>query len=338
MAVVMTDTRGRLLALHVVPPDREDEGANPERAPDWAPLLHAAGLDAESLERVEPTWVPPSYADERVRLARYAFAAEPGLEMRFEAAAFRGRPVYFRSVGPWTRRACGPANRRPDAMPTAFTPQQLSFTLGQIGLNLALAFALSFVAASVYRKVNAGPGDTFSFYVTLLVTPVVVAMIMMAIGSNVALSLGLVGALSIIRFRTVIKDSRDMAYLFLVIAIGLCCGSGGYPLAIVGTVFVCAVVFVVHAAGRTGWGPSEYILVFRNSGGGGDDAEQELAGLTRWRKLHGAADLGEDEGCEFTYRIRLNPDVTPASLLDRLRASGTLSRPSLISPESQLAV
>lgn len=223
-------------------------------------------------------------------------------------------------------------------MPTAFTPQQLSFTLGQIGLNLALAFALSFVAATVYRKVNAGPGDTFSFYVTLLVTPVVVAMIMMAIGSNVALSLGLVGALSIIRFRTVIKDPRDMAYLFLVIAIGLCCGSGAYPLAIVGTFFVCVVVFTVHAAGRSGWGPSEYILVFRKTGGGGDDVENELAGLTRWSKLHSAADLGEDEGYEFTYRIRLNPDVTPASLLDRLRASGRLTRPSLICSESQLAV
>jgi serine/threonine-protein kinase len=105
MAVVMTDTRGRLLALHVVPPEQEDEAAS-GGGPDWAPVLRAAGLDAAGLKNVEPAWVPPSYADERVAW-RGAFPGEPDLEMRFEAASFRGRPVYFRSIGPWTRPADG---------------------------------------------------------------------------------------------------------------------------------------------------------------------------------------------------------------------------------------
>ncbi len=223
-------------------------------------------------------------------------------------------------------------------MPTGFTPQYINFTLGQIALNLCLAFALAYLSATVYRKLYTGPSYSFSFFMTLLVTPVTVAMIMMAIGSNIALSLGLVGALSIIRFRTVIKDTRDMAYLFLMIGIGLCCGSGGYALAILGTIFVCTVVIAVHYAARGGAGPREYILVFRQRGEDNEDTGRLLDSLLSWRKLHGAADLGSSEGCEYTYRVRLSPAVGPETLVNRLKAIAGLSSPSLISPESQLAI
>jgi hypothetical protein len=223
-------------------------------------------------------------------------------------------------------------------MLNAFTPEQMSFTAGQVVLNLCLAFALAFLVSTAYRKVHTGPTYSMSFFLTLLVTPVVVAMIMMAIGSNVALSLGLVGALSIIRFRTVIKDSRDMTYLFLVVAIGLCCGSGAYALAVLGTFFVCGVVVATYFATRSGLGPAEYILVFRNKDGADESTGRRLDELVGWRKLHGVADLGESDGCEYTYRVRLRPGSTPESLLDKLREMKHLSQSSLISPESQLAL
>ena len=223
-------------------------------------------------------------------------------------------------------------------MPTALTPQAMSFTLGQVALNLCLAFALAFLAASVYRRVYTGPSSPFSFFITLLVTPVVVCMIMMAIGSNIALSLGLVGALSIIRFRTVIKDTRDMAFLFLMIGIGLCSGSGAYALAIFGTAFVCLVVTALHFATRARFALAEYILIFRQRGADHRGAEQVLDDTLRWRKLHGVADLGEEEGCEYTYRVRLGASVTPETLIERLKRIEGLSQSSLISPESQLAI
>lgn len=223
-------------------------------------------------------------------------------------------------------------------MPTVFTPEQMSFTLGQVALNLSLAFALAFLAASLYRRLYGGPSYSFSFFVTLQVTPVVVAMIMMAIGSNVALSLGLVGALSVIRFRTVIKDTRDMAFLFLTIGIGLCCGSGAYGLAVAGTVFVCAILFLIHFTDKTRLGPGEYILVFRGLGHDQSETESTLQDLLSWRKLHGAADLGEREGFEFTYRVRLAKAISPEVLLARLRSIPGLSQSSLISPESQVAI
>lgn len=223
-------------------------------------------------------------------------------------------------------------------MPSAFTPQQLSFTIGQISLNLCLSFALAYLAAAVYRKVHTGPSDSYSFHITLLVTPVVVSMIMMAIGSNVALSLGLVGALSIIRFRTVIKDTRDMSFLFLTIGIGLCCGSGAYPLAIFGTFFVSLVLVALHFTARVRFTSSEYILVFRQRTPDHEGTGRLLDTWVPWRKLHGAADLGDGRGCEYTYRIRLGKDITPEALINKLKKTEGLSQSSLISPEGQAAI
>lgn len=221
-------------------------------------------------------------------------------------------------------------------MPTAFTAQNMNFTIGQVLLNLSLSFALAYLAATVYRHTHAGPSSTQSFLVTLLVTPVVVCMIMMAIGSNVALSLGLVGALSIIRFRTVIKDTRDMSFLFLTIGIGLCCGSGGYALGVFGTLFVCTMLWILHKVSHARFHNSEYILVFRQNGDA--DAGRTIDELAPWRKLHAVTDLGEDEGCEYTYRVRLGPTVSPEKFIQRLRSVKGLSASSLISPESQLAL
>jgi uncharacterized membrane protein YhiD involved in acid resistance len=128
-----------------------------------------------------------------------------------------------------------------------------------------------------------------------------------------------------------------MAFLFLMIGIGLCCGAGAHTLAVAGTVFVAAVLTAIHFVSRKG-GDREYILVFRRRGDDPGDAEGALAELVDWRKLHGAADLGPDGGCEFTYRIRLSAAVTPEALLARLRTVEGLYDSSLISPESQVAI
>jgi uncharacterized membrane protein YhiD involved in acid resistance len=222
-------------------------------------------------------------------------------------------------------------------MPSAFSPEHLNLTLGQVGLNLMLAFGLAFMATTVYRRLYSGPAAPATFQVTLMVTPLVVCMIMMAIGTNIALSLGLVGALSIIRFRTVIKDTRDMAFLFLMIGIGLCCGSGSYALAIVGTAFVLVVLLALQVGSRQQWMPSEFILVFRQGEMDHGQAERTLDSLVSWRRLQGVTDLGE-QGCEYTYHVRLGRAAKPEQLVQQLRATEGVTDSVLLSPESQLAL
>ena len=134
----------------------------------------------------------------------------------------------------------------------------------QVLMSLVLAFALAFIWATVYRRTHSGVAYTRSFFLTILLIPPIVAMIMMAIGSNIALSLGLVGSLSVIRFRTVIKDPKDMTFLFLAIGIGLTCGATAWMVAVLGTFMISLIVILMSKIGHDKPGAADYILIFRS--------------------------------------------------------------------------
>ncbi len=107
-------------------------------------------------------------------------------------------------------------------------------TAEQIALNMAVALALGLVIFLSYRFSHSGAVYSAKFNVSLLMLTMVTTMIMNVIGNNIALSLGMVGALSIVRFRTAIKDSRDTTYIFW----GICCGVSYYALGAIGTGFI----------------------------------------------------------------------------------------------------
>lgn len=108
-------------------------------------------------------------------------------------------------------------------------------TVEQIVLNMLAALVLGLVIYLSYRFSHSGAVYSARFNVSLLMMTLVTTMIMNVIGNNIALSLGMVGALSIVRFRTAIKDSRDTAYIFWSIAVGICCGVSYYALGAIGT-------------------------------------------------------------------------------------------------------
>lgn len=108
-------------------------------------------------------------------------------------------------------------------------------TVEQIVLNMLVALVLGLVIFLSYRFSHSGAVYSAKFNVSLLMMTLVTTMIMNVIGNNIALSLGMVGALSIVRFRTAIKDSRDTAYIFWCIAVGICCGVSYYLLGAIGT-------------------------------------------------------------------------------------------------------
>lgn len=123
------------------------------------------------------------------------------------------------------------------------TVQKLS--VEQIILNMAVALALGFVIYLSYRFSHSGAVYSARFNVSLLMMTLITTMIMNVIGNNIALSLGMVGALSIVRFRTAIKDARDTAYIFWCIAVGICCGVSYYALAAISTGIIFLVMLVM---------------------------------------------------------------------------------------------
>ena len=105
-------------------------------------------------------------------------------------------------------------------------------------LNYFSAFLISLLIFVSYKITHSGPVYSSRFNVTLIMLTLITTIIMSVIGNNIALSLGMVGALSIVRFRTAIKDPRDTAYIFWTIAVGICCGVSDYLIAGIGSVFV----------------------------------------------------------------------------------------------------
>ena len=114
-------------------------------------------------------------------------------------------------------------------------------TWEQILMNITLAAVLGFLIFISYFISHRGTIYSKKFNASLVILTVLTGTVMTVIGNNIALSLGMVGALSIVRFRTAIKDSRDTVYIFWAIIVGICCGVGDYLVASIGS----GVVFVV---------------------------------------------------------------------------------------------
>ena len=120
-----------------------------------------------------------------------------------------------------------------------------TLTLEQITMHLFVAIILGFVIFLSYYLSHEGTIYSKKFNVSLVMLTLLTTIVMTVIGNNIALSLGMVGALSIVRFRTAIKDSRDTAYIFWAIVIGICCGVGDYTVAGLGTVAVFVVMVLL---------------------------------------------------------------------------------------------
>lgn len=124
---------------------------------------------------------------------------------------------------------------------------QGDLTWEQICTRIAMTILLGFVIFISYYISHHGTIYSRKFNVSLVVLAVLTGTVMIVIGNNIALSLGMVGALSIVRFRTVIKDSRDTVYLFWSIIIGICCGVGSFSVAAVGSTAVFLVLLLFGA-------------------------------------------------------------------------------------------
>lgn len=136
-----------------------------------------------------------------------------------------------------------------------------TLSVEDILLRIGASVVLGLLVFLSYRLTHTGAIYSVKFNVTLLTLTVLTATVMTVIGNNVALSLGMVGALSIIRFRTSIKDSRDTVYIFWTIIIGICCGVGDFVVAGVGS---GAVFLVLLALGRVK-SENRVLLVIRGS-------------------------------------------------------------------------
>jgi len=131
-----------------------------------------------------------------------------------------------------------------DIFKSSFLENVSSVSVLDMVLALTLAFCLGLFIFFVYKKTFSGVMYSSSFGVTLVALTLITTLVILAVTSNVVLSLGMVGALSIVRFRTAIKEPLDIAFLFWSIAVGIVLAAGMIPLAVIGSVVIGAVLLV----------------------------------------------------------------------------------------------
>ena len=180
------------------------------------------------------------------------------------------------------------------------------FSIVDTLIAFCLAFALGLFIFYVYKKTFNGVMYSANFGVSLMVMTLITTLVILAVTSNVILSLGMVGALSIVRFRTAIKEPLDIAFLFWAIAAGIVLGAGLIPLAVIGSVFI-GVIMIVFVNKKSKDTP--YILVVDCYN---DEVERRVIEVVSEgvKKHMVKSKTISTNGIELTLEVRLNEMTT----------------------------
>jgi len=217
---------------------------------------------------------------------------------------------------------------------TTFTPEGIL-------LSLLLAFVLGQVLAWVYYFTHSGLSYSKSFVQSLIMITVVVAMVMTVIGNNIITAVGLMGALAIIRFRNIIKDTRDIAFIFCSLVVGMASGSQRYATAIVGTIVLGLIAIYLHMTGFGTHRPHNGFLRFGLTGHIGPDHPVAVI-LKRFCgnfTLISAQDSGFGSPLvEYAYQLMIRNAAKNEQMLSELEKVEGIENVSLTMQEQLLEV
>ena len=193
-----------------------------------------------------------------------------------------------------------------DIFKSSFLQNVTAVSVLDMVLALVLAFALGLFIFFIYKKTYAGVMYSSSFGVTLVALTMITTLVILAVTSNVVLSLGMVGALSIVRFRTAIKEPMDIAFLFWSIAAGIVLAAGMIPLAVFGSVLI-GIILLIFANRKESSNP--YIVVLRCDGSDSEKAACQF--LEKNTKKCAVKSKTVQKGLvEVNLEIRLKDDQT----------------------------
>lgn len=192
-----------------------------------------------------------------------------------------------------------------DIFKSSFLEKTESFSIIDSLIGLFMAFAIGLFIYAVYKKTFSGVIYSHTFNISLIIMTMATALIIMGISSNVLLSLGMVGALSIVRFRTPIKDPMDLVYLFWAIVAGILCGAGFIPLVIIGSLLI-GLVLVLFVNKITIQNP--YLLIVKYGGEGVESQLESLLSKVTNKHMMKSKSIMNGNQVEITYEVRMKKD------------------------------
>lgn len=197
-----------------------------------------------------------------------------------------------------------------------------SLTVSTTLIILAASLVLGFLISFVYIRSHKHEGYAPSFAVTLVMLPIIIAVIILLIGDNVARAFSLAGAFTIIRFRSAPADPKDITYIFFTLAVGLALGLGYLGYAALFTIVLCLVSYILSVS-KFGTPKNDHMILKitvpenLNYQGLFDDIFDEYAGSYRLKKVK-TADFGAL--FEIVYFIELKSDIDQKEFLDKIRS------------------
>lgn len=193
-----------------------------------------------------------------------------------------------------------------DIFKSSFLQNVTSVSILDMVIAMVLAFALGLFIFLIYKKTYQGVMYSSSFGVTLVALTMISTLVILAVTSNVVLSLGMVGALSIVRFRTAIKEPLDIAFLFWSIAVGIVLAAGMIPLAVFGSVLI-GIILLIFVNKKAHINP--YIVVVSCDG---HDSEVKAAEFlkSKTQRMVVKSKSAQKGNLEINYEVRLKEDNT----------------------------
>lgn len=205
--------------------------------------------------------------------------------------------------------------------------------------SLSLAVAVGFIISQIYKYTHRGLNYELAFMTTLVILAPIISIVMLFIRGDLVLSLGLIGSISIIRFRTPIKDTRDMVFIFWVIAVGLGSGTFNWNVVIISTIFISIIMFLLHFIRYGKSKATDYVLVvsgIRPS----KNAEVYDVLYEYIREIRVRSHETEEERWEIIYEVQFRKlsDNLIGRLHDSLLEVNGVEKVSLLAPQIALPV
>jgi uncharacterized membrane protein YhiD involved in acid resistance len=219
-----------------------------------------------------------------------------------------------------------------------FSDLTSTFTLLDVAAVFFLSFALSLVIGFVYRGTHRGVSYSQSYVHTLVILCIVVAFIMLIIGSNIARAFTLVGALSIIRFRNAVKETRDIGFVFMVMAIGMACGTRFYVLAVFATMGLSGAIILMAKLDLFAKVIRERILIVRLPSDADHQGAFEELFRAKLKEQHLISLETVREGSlqEVIYSVVLKRNTDPGALLEDIRRANGNNKVSLVLGQQEI--
>ena len=205
----------------------------------------------------------------------------------------------------------------------ALVDMQVKMPIQTVLLVLLVAFLVSLIIFLTYKNTYSGVMYNPRFNISLIMITMVTTMVMVVIGSNISVSLGMVGVLSIIRFRTAVKDPRDTAFIFWCVVSGLACGTQNYTIVLAGSLVICLILFVFK---KIAVNDNKYVIVIK-----GIDVDSKLVERVLDNELKDFKCKGKyinGNKCELIYDVKLKKDKN--TILSKLQSIDGVSTVNLV--------